>query len=239
MGAGRRKRRLVAAVRRALDAGGSRQPAVSADDDAWRRLVDAGTARRRRRRQRQGGLGTQGQRLPERRASGTRGLGVTRGRSVDGQHLHVHGGRGAARIRARRQTALGSIAARRVRRDHDARRPHDVADHRRRQDHHQRADPELGTGPRPPGQPVFRVRQAHRPDDLGEFTAGPALRHELLDADRRGRERTTAPDRRRHGWRLPRDAGQHRQAGVEHRGQQARDSQQPAVQGQHDLHHAR
>ncbi len=188
----RRKRRLVAAVRRPIDARHLRQPAVSPDGHHRRPLDDAGAARRGRCRQRQGDVGAPGQRLPERRAAGPRGLGLAGRRSGDGQHLHVHGRRRAARVRARRQAAVGSIAARGVRRHHDARRPDDVADHRGRQDHPQRADSELGPGSRPAGQPVLRVRQADRADDLGELAAGASLRHELLDADRGRRQRVAA-----------------------------------------------
>ena len=107
-------------------------------------------------------------------------------------------------LRARRQAAVGAIAARGVRRDHHARRPHDVADHRGRQGHSEHADSELGPGSGPAGQPVFRVRQADRPDDLGQLAAGAALRHELLDADRGRRQRVAAADRRRHRRRVPR-----------------------------------
>ena len=163
---------------------------------------------------------------PQRRAAAPRRLGLAGRRSGHRQHLHVHGRGRAARVRARRQGAVGAIAARGVRRDHHARRPHDVADRRGRQGHPEHADSELGPGSRPAGQSLLRVRQAHRPDDLGQLAAGAPLRHELLDADRRRRQRRAAADRRRHRRRVPRASGEHRQAGVEPRSQQARDSQQ-------------
>ena len=95
--------------------------------------------------------------------------------------------------------------------------------------------PDLGR----PGNRYFAFDKAHRPDDLGELAAGAALRHELLDADRRRRQRRAPDDRRRHRWRVSRASGEHGQAGVEFRGQQARDPEQRAVPRQHGVPHAR
>ena len=81
MVAGRRKRGLVAAVRRPLGAGRVRQSPVSADDHA------PATSRRRRNASsrststRQGDLGEARQPVPERRAAAPRRLGVARRRS--------------------------------------------------------------------------------------------------------------------------------------------------------------
>ena len=238
--AGRRERRLVAAVRRPIDARHLRQPAVSADD---RRTATS----RRRRSGWSRSMSTRGKVVWERTFSlylsdvpqHRAGWASPAVDPATGNIYMFTVGAELLALCAGRQAAVGSLAARRVRRDHDARRPHDVADHRGRQGHPEHADSELGTGSRPAGQPLLRVRQADRPDDLGELAAGAPLRHELLDADRGRRQRRAADDRRRHRRRVPRAAGQHRQAGVEPRGQQARDSQQRAVPRQHRLPHAR
>ena len=136
------------------------------------------------------------------------------------------------------KVAVGSIAARRVRRGHDARRPHDVADHRGRQGHSERADPRVGRS-QPHRQSLLRVRQEDRPDDLDQLAAGAPLRHQLFDADRRRHRRHARADRRRHRRRVSRAQGQHRREDLVDRSQQARDSQQRAVPRQRRLHHAR
>ena len=59
---------------------------------------------------------------------------------VGGTLLRAHQGR---------QAALGALARRRVRRVHDARRPHDVADRRRQSGHRQRRHLELGHAGQP------------------------------------------------------------------------------------------
>ena len=41
-------------------------------------------------------------------------------------------------------------------------------------------------------QPLLRVRQADRPDDLDQLAAGAALGHQLLDADHRRRSAASA-----------------------------------------------
>ena len=82
---------------------------------------------------------------------------------------------------------------RRVRRRHHARRPHHLADHRGRQGHSQRADPGVGRS-QSARQPLLRVRQEDRADDLDQLAAVAPLRHQLLDADRR------APSTARARW---------------------------------------
>ncbi len=129
---------------------------------------------------------------------------------------------------AGRQGAVGSIAARRVRRGDDARRPHDVADRRGRQGHSERADPGVGRS-QSHRQPLLRVRQEDRPDGLDQLAAGASLRHQLLDADRRHHRRHARADRRRHRRRVSRAQGQHRREDLVDRSQQARHSQQRAA----------
>ncbi len=153
------ERRLVQAVRRPLDAGHFRQPRLPADDHdrviatTQERLValDADT----------------GNVVWERRVNDFHSdvrydraaLGVAGRRSGHRQHLYVHGRGGAAGVLARRQGSVGSLAARGVRRHHHARRPHHLAHRRGRQGHPEYADSELGSRPRPPWQPLLRLRQ--------------------------------------------------------------------------------
>ena len=179
----RREPGVAHSDRQPLVAGRVRQPPLS--QFAGRRSREhAGAPRRDRCRDRQGRLGEALQPIPERRAAASRVVGVARGRSGDRQHLRVHRRRATDLRRAGRQGAVGSIAARRIRRGDDARRPHHVADRRGRQGHPQRADPRVGRS-QPHRQPLLRVRQEDRTDRLDQLAAGASLRHQLFDADRR------------------------------------------------------
>ena len=236
--AARRQPGLAHPDRQPIGAGRVRQSHLPQFAHARRPRHDAGTAGRDRCRDRQGRLGAPLQPLPERRAAASRGVGVAGGRSGDRQHLRLHGRRAAGLRVAGRQGAVGSLAARRVRRRHHARRPHHVADRRGRQGHPQHADPRVGRS-QSPRQPLLRVRQEDRADDLDQLAAGAPLRHQLLDADRRHDRRHARADRRRHRRRVSRAEGQHRRADLVDGSQQARHSQQRAVPRQRRLHHAR
>ena len=72
-----------------------------------------------------------------------------------------------------------------------------VARHRGRPRHRQHADSSWARSG-PARQPLLRVRQAHRADDLDQLAADEALRHELLDARRARRSTAAAADRGRH-----------------------------------------
>ena len=172
-----------APYRQPLVAGRVRQPRLH-QHRGRRSRAHPGAAGRARCRDRQAALGAALQHLPERRAAASRRLGVARGGSGHRQHLRLHRRRAAVLRLAGRQAAVGSIAARGLRRGHDARRPHDLADRRRRPGHPQYARARVGR-PQSPGQSLLRLRQAHRPDGLGQLAAGAPLRHQLLDADRR------------------------------------------------------
>ena len=182
--AARRQPGLAHPDRQPVGAGGVRQPHLRQFAHARRPHADAGTADRDRRGNRQGRVGAPLQPVPQRRAAASRLVGVARGRSGNRQRLSLHGGRAAGVRVAGRQGAVGSIAHRRVRRRHHARRPHHLADHRRRQAHSQRADPGVGRS-QSARQPLLRVRQEDRADDLDQLAAVASLRHQLLDADRR------------------------------------------------------
>ncbi len=187
--AGGRERRVVAAIRRPIGARRVRQPAVSADDTpgdpalTQERLVavdvDSGKVVWERR------FSIYMSDVPQHRA----GWASPAVDPATGNIYIFTVGAELVALAPDGKIVWDAFAARRVRRDHDPRRPHDVADHRRRQGHSQHADSELGPGSRPAGQSLLRVRQTNRTDDLGELAAGPPLRHELLDADRRRRER--------------------------------------------------
>jgi hypothetical protein len=107
--------------------------------------------------------------------------------------------------------------------------PHYVADRRRRQGDPQRAGAAWGDLNRT-GNRYFAVRQEDGTDGVDRVAAGAPLRHELFDADRRDIRRHARDDRRRHRRRVSRAEGQHRREDLVDRSQQARDSQQRAVQ---------
>ena len=119
------------------------------------------------------------------------------------------------------QGAVGAVAGRGLRPGHHARRPHGLAGDRRRPGDRQRHRRRLG---RPgPGRPsVLRLRQEDGRDRLRELARRPAVRHDLLAAPHRHRQRRAPVDRRRRRRGDPRDQAGHRRAGLELRGEQAR-----------------
>ena len=228
---------LEGSVREPLVAGRVRQSGVH-QHRGRRSRPHPGAAGRPRRRDREAALGAAVQHLSERRAPASRGVGVARRGSGHRQHLRLHRRRAALLRFARRQTGVGSIARRGLRRGHDARRPHHLADRRRRPGHSQYPRARVGR-PQSTRQPLLRLRQAHRPDGVGELAAGAALRHQLFHADRRRSAAGPVSHRRRHRRRVSRAARQYRRKGLVGGSEQARDSQQRDLPRQRRLRHSR
>ena len=189
---------LARAVRRPVGAHRDGQPRLCAEPGRARGR-NAGARHGARRRHREDGVGVQVQRVSERRPTAPRRLGVAGGRSGHRQYLRARRLRARRRPEQGRQAALGAFGRRRVRRVHDARRPHDVADRRRRSRHRERRHLELGHA----GQsraPVSRPRQEDRRHRLGVHAGRASVRHGVRAAHDCDDQRP-APAHRRHGRR--------------------------------------